>query len=72
MSFKMKVGTKLCSVRQEKNLTQDEMGELLGISTSTYARLERNETAAIVTQVADFAEALSILYGIFYQKFFYT
>lgn len=43
--MKLRVGNKLSIVKIEKKLTQEQMSELLGLSTSAYSRLERNESA---------------------------
>jgi transcriptional regulator with XRE-family HTH domain len=43
--MKLRIGTKLSAIRQERQLTQDELADFLGISTSAYARFERNETS---------------------------
>ena len=56
----MKIGNRLFSDRGERKMTQEEMAELLGVSTSTYARLERNESSAQVEQIADFSKILEI------------
>jgi len=56
----MKVGNRLISAREDKKMTQTEMAELLGVSTSVYSRLERNETSVALEQVASFADILQI------------
>ncbi|MBC7382787.1 MAG: helix-turn-helix transcriptional regulator, partial [Bacteroidia bacterium] len=48
--MKLRIGTKLSNIKIEKKLSQDQMAELLGLSTSAYARLERNETSADLEQ----------------------
>ncbi len=40
--MKMKVGQRLFTAREERKLTQAEMAEMLNVSPSTYARIERN------------------------------
>lgn len=56
----MKVGSRLYNERNERKLNQAEMAELLGVSTSAYARLERGETSAEMEQLAFFAKKLDI------------
>ena len=58
--MRMKVGNRLCSARTDRKMNQDEMAELLGVSTFAYARLERNETSAEIEQIANFSEILKI------------
>ena len=56
----IKVGNTLNKAREERKLTQTEMAELLGVSTSTYSRLERNETSAALEQAVNFANILQL------------
>lgn len=56
----MKIGKKLFSDREQRKMTQEEMAELLGISTSSYARLERNETSAQIEQITNFSKILEV------------
>jgi transcriptional regulator with XRE-family HTH domain len=58
--MKMKVGTRLFTAREDRKLTQAEMADLLGVSSSTYARIERNETTADLEQISGFAKILQI------------
>ena len=58
--MKMKVGNKLFSTREERKLTQNEMADLLGISSSAYSRLERNQVSVEMEEVANFATILDI------------
>jgi len=44
--MKLKLGQKLLQERENRKMTQAEFAELLGMSQSTYARLERNESKA--------------------------
>lgn len=60
MTMRMKVGSRLYNERNERKLNQAEMAELLGVSTSAYARLERGETSAEMEQLAFFAKKLDI------------
>ncbi|TAF75969.1 MAG: helix-turn-helix domain-containing protein [Bacteroidetes bacterium] len=58
--MKIKIGNKLTAIREDRKLNQTEMAELLGISTSTYARIERNETSPDLDQVVSFSKQLQI------------
>lgn len=58
--MKMKIGNKLFSTREERKLTQNEMADLLGLSTSAYSRLERNQVSVEMEQVANFADILNV------------
>lgn len=58
--MKLQIGTKLHAIRDERRLTQEEMGELLSMSTSAYARLERNETRVDVQDLHKFSQSLNI------------
>jgi transcriptional regulator with XRE-family HTH domain len=58
--MKMKVGYRLFTAREERKLTQAEMAEMLNVSPSTYARIERNETSLEIDTIANFAKTLQI------------
>lgn len=58
--MKLRVGSKLLSIRDERRLSQAEMADLLDIPTSTYSRIERNETSLEVEKLAGFAETLGV------------
>lgn len=58
--MKMKVGNKLFSTREERKLTQNEMADLLGLSSSAYSRLERNQVSVEVEQIVNFAKVLDV------------
>ncbi|TAG54096.1 MAG: XRE family transcriptional regulator [Cytophagales bacterium] len=58
--MKLKIGTKLCSIRDERRLNQAEMADLMGISPSTYARIERNESSPSIEELAKYAFALDV------------
>lgn len=56
----MRIGSKLLSLREDRKLNQAQMSDLLGVSTSVYARLERNETSAELDQLLYFSKKLQI------------
>jgi transcriptional regulator with XRE-family HTH domain len=58
--MKLKIGNRLNAIRAEKNLSQLEMSEVLGISASAYSRLERGETSIEFEDLVRFATALDI------------
>lgn len=58
--MKIKVGDKLQHFRTERNMSQQEFADLLTLSPSAYARLERNETQADFESVLRFAHVLNV------------
>jgi transcriptional regulator with XRE-family HTH domain len=58
--MKLKLGAKLYGYREEKKMNQTEMADLLGMTTSTYARLERGETSLSIEELPKIAERLGI------------
>lgn len=58
--MKLKVGTRLMAVREDRRLSQEEMAELLGISKSAYSRVERNETMLTFDEISRFSQVLNI------------
>jgi transcriptional regulator with XRE-family HTH domain len=58
--MKLRVGNKLSTVKIDKKLTQEQMSELLGISTSAYARLERNETSVDLEELSRYSKLLDV------------
>lgn len=58
--MKLRVGQRLLAVREDRNMTQLDMAELLDVPLATYARYERNETPVEFSKLAKFAEKLNI------------
>ena len=58
--MKMRIGNRLMTAREERKLSQAEMAELLNVSSSTYSRLERNESAVDLEQIVGFSKTLQI------------
>jgi transcriptional regulator with XRE-family HTH domain len=58
--LKLRIGTKLNQAREDRKLNQNEMAELLGVSPSTYSRIERNEASLEFEQIAQFAKTLQL------------
>ena len=50
------VGHRLQMLRMEKNLTQEQMGEKLNLSTSAYCKIEYGETDLTLTRLNKIAE----------------
>lgn len=58
--MKLKIGTKLYAIREERRLNQEEMADLLGISQSSYSRLERGESSIELDELVRFAKVLQV------------
>lgn len=56
----MRIGNRLLTARQDRQLNQAEMADLLNIAPATYSRLERNDTSIDIDQVVAFASKLEI------------
>ena len=52
----MKVNEKIRFLRENKNLTQDQMAERLGMSTNGYAKIERGETRLTIPKLEQIVE----------------
>ena len=58
--MKLKIGSKLFIIREERRLTQAEMADLLCMPISSYSRIERNENSVEIDKVLLFASALQV------------
>lgn len=58
--FKKIVGQRLQLLRLEKNLTQEQMGEQLNLSTSAYCKIEYGETDLTLTRLKKIAEIVKM------------
>lgn len=54
------VGQRLQFLRQQNNLTQEQMGDKLSLSTSAYCKIEYGETDLTLTRLTQIAEVLNI------------
>ena len=54
------VGQRLKLLRQEKQLTQEQMGEKLHLSTSAYCKIEYGETDLTLSRLNQIAETLGM------------
>ena len=58
--MKTRIGHRLLALREERNLTQVQMADLLKINEATYARYERNETQVEYEKMVKFAQLLNV------------
>lgn len=58
--MKIKIGSKLHSIRENRKLSQAEMADLLNIPASSYARYERGDSSVELDKLVSFAEALGV------------
>ncbi len=54
------VGQRLQLLRLERNLTQEQMGEKLNLSTSAYCKIEYGETDLTLTRLNQVAEVMEM------------
>ena len=58
--LKKLVGQRLQLLRLERNLTQEQMGEKLNLSTSAYCKIEYGETDLTLTRLNKIADILNM------------
>jgi len=58
--MKLKIGTRLMAIREDRQMTQEEMADLLALSQSAYSRLERNESMLPFEDLTRVAEKLKV------------
>lgn len=58
--MKLKLGHRLLQIREDRKLSQQEMSDLLNMSSSAYSRLERGETSLAFEELPAMAQALGI------------
>lgn len=58
--LKKTVGQRLQLLRIERNLTQEQMGEKLNLSTSAYCKIEYGETDLTLTRLSKIAEVMNL------------
>lgn len=56
----MQLGEKMRHIREAKNLSQENVAEMLGMSVSGYAKLERGETDIPWSRVEQFSGAFNL------------
>jgi transcriptional regulator with XRE-family HTH domain len=63
---KHSIGQKIRDLRQAKEYTLKNMGDKLGISTSAYAKIERDETDPQASRLMGIAKLLGVEVGYFF------
>ncbi|MDI6693882.1 MAG: cupin domain-containing protein [Anaerolineales bacterium] len=63
---KISVGSKLRSIREERNLSQRELAQLAGISTNAISLIERDENSPSVATLQSLAAALNVKMSYFF------
>lgn len=56
----MVINEKIKKIRRSQDLSQEAMAEKLGISTNSYAKLERGETELSITRLQEIANILGV------------
>lgn len=56
------LGEKIRQIRQNNGFSQENMADMLGISTSAYGDIERNKTDLTVNRAKEIAKILNISY----------
>jgi transcriptional regulator with XRE-family HTH domain len=58
--MKLRLGQRLLTIRNDRQLTQAEMSDLIGVSQSAYSRIERNESSVDIEDVMRFSKILQV------------
>lgn len=69
--MKLKIGTKLRSIRESRGLKQFQMAELLNMAEATYSRYERNETQIDMENLTKVSELLNVPIQEFFPETFH-
>jgi transcriptional regulator with XRE-family HTH domain len=56
----MQLGEKISQIRRAKGISQDAVAKSLGISTTAYAQIERNESDITISRLQQIAETLGV------------
>lgn len=56
----MNIGEKVRQIRLMKGFSQENMADMLGISTTAYGDIERNKTELTISRATEIAKALSV------------
>lgn len=59
-SLSQRIGTKLRAIRQMRALSQEQMAEILKMSVSGYAKIERGESDPTLSKIEQFSEHLGL------------
>lgn len=64
----MSVGKSIKRLREEKNVTQDELAEAVNVSRSMIAQIERDGRVPIITLAAEIADYFGVSIEYFLEK----
>jgi len=56
----MNIGTQIRRIRQQKELSQENMADMLGLSTTAYGDIERGKTELTLTRLQQIATVLGV------------
>jgi len=56
----MNIGEKIRQARQQKGFSQENMADMLGISTTAYGDIERNKTELTIARATEVANLLQV------------
>ena len=59
-SEKMNIGDKILELRKKKGITQEQLGDLLGVARQTISKWELNETSPNLEQTKNLAKILEV------------
>lgn len=59
-------GAKIRELRKERNLSQQQLGDMLGMTNNAISMFERGTSMPSVGTVVDLAKALGVSYGVFF------
>lgn len=62
------VGKKIRAIRESKGLTQANMAEELGITTSAYSKIERNSVNIPLNRLFQISEILEVKLAMFFEN----
>lgn len=65
---RVKLGQTIRRVRKERNLSQQELGDLLGITNVAVSHFERGTSMPSVFTFVDIARALGVSYGVLFSE----
>lgn len=58
--MKLRLGQRLLAIRNDRQMTQAEMSDLIGVSQSVYSRIERNESSVDIEDIMRFSKILEV------------
>ena len=63
-----KIGNRISRIRKGKDLTQANMAEELGMTTSAYSKIERGDTNAPINRLVQIAKVLEVSIADFFDE----